>query len=41
LTLVLVTPAPALAPRSARQVAMRSGRIETAPELTAVERATA
>ncbi len=41
MTLVLVTHDPALAQRCARQVAMRSGRIETAPELTAVERATA
>ena len=41
MTLVLVTHDPALAQRCARQVAMRSGRIETAPGLTAVERATA
>lgn len=41
MTLVLVTHDPALAQRCARQVAMRSGRIETAPELTAVERVSA
>jgi putative ABC transport system ATP-binding protein len=36
MTLVLVTHDPALAARCGRQVAMRSGRIETAPELRAV-----
>ena len=41
MTMILVTHDPALAARCSRQVAMRSGRIETAPELTAIERATA
>jgi putative ABC transport system ATP-binding protein len=36
MTLILVTHDPALAGRCQRQVAMRSGRIETAPELKAV-----
>ena len=36
MTLVLVTHDPALAARCARQVAMRSGRIETPPALAAV-----
>jgi putative ABC transport system ATP-binding protein len=36
MTLVLVTHDPALAARCGRQVAMRSGRIEMAPELRAV-----
>ncbi|TYR31350.1 ABC transporter ATP-binding protein [Mesorhizobium microcysteis] len=36
MTLVLVTHDPSLAARCTRQIAMRSGRIETAPELAAV-----
>ena len=36
MTLVLVTHDPSLAARCTRQVGMRSGRIETAPELAAV-----
>ena len=36
MTLVLVTHDPALAARCERQIAMRSGRIETAAELAAV-----
>ncbi|MEO4001148.1 ABC transporter ATP-binding protein [Mesorhizobium sp. CAU 1732] len=36
MTLVLVTHDPSLAARCSRQIAMRSGRIETAPQLQAV-----